>query len=249
MQYRGDDTKRFRRIPNALFDIYVTTLREEHAMTYAKVDNPDPERNEMQELWREKLKEKKGVHQTLFNLSIDRIAILDAIAAEIYAENPHNPPRELSSKYIGRQAAVDFLIDQWLDRATEQQTNLMMEMFDRRLQNSEFFRREATWRRCLNPRKGTKREITKPAPPWSGNLDFFSKKDESSNTIFRMISDSSPIEHEKWFPGYVEGSEFPAESEDDANQWLHYKCIEAGTHDDPLYCDLGPTAIKAKPKD
>lgn len=209
-------------------------------MPYEKVENPDPDRSEMQQLWRDRIRERKGSHQIITNLTVDRIAILDVIAAELYRKHPHNPPRDLSGKFIGRQAAVEALIDMWFESCDDTQLNLVVEMMDKRKANSEFFRREATWRRCMNPKKGTKNEIFKPEPPWSGGENVI-------NTLtrrFKMVSDSAPMDFDRWFPGYIEGTVFEASDEQDASDWLKMMCVAAGTHIDPFYSDLGPAAIE-----
>lgn len=213
-------------------------------MTYEKTDHPQQDRTLIQKKWRRGIERDRGKHQTVFNLSEDRIAALDAIAAKLYEENPHNPPRELSSTQVGRQAALDHLIDQWFKECTESEGDLVIEMMDKRKQNSEFFRQEATWRRCINPRVGLKSEIKKPQPPWSGNLCFIDQDKMQGLKQFRMVSESAPMEHKRWFDSYIEGSVFLAKDREDADMWLRMMCVDAGTDQDPFYNDLGPVAVE-----
>ncbi|GAL23012.1 hypothetical protein JCM19235_1313 [Vibrio maritimus] len=212
-------------------------------MPYDKSYAPEPDRTEIQRKWRDKKREFRSKHQVVFNLNEMEIAIIDAIASQLYEDFPHNPPREVANKHVGRQAAIERLIHNWYGKCSDEEEGLVMEMCDRRLANGEFFRKEATWRRCKNPKRGLDKEIEKPVTPWKRNPGPMETAD-----LFRMVSETAPMNSKRWFENYIEGSVFAAKDIDDANEWIQEQCRVWGTDTDPFYDDLGPTAVPYNPQ-
>lgn len=59
---------------------------------------------------------------------------------------------------------------------------------------------------------------------------------------FKMTAECGPKNAGQWFPAFNEGSEFEAENQDVAQDWLNRQCTLAGTDSDPRYDDHGPYA-------
>ena len=89
-------------------------------------------------------KQQVDVHQALFNLSEQHIALLDCIAIAIYQLAPHCPPSAISHIYPGRQAAIEYLLNSWLaqDPILSKQLDPIIQQ---RKEMSAFWRSEASW--------------------------------------------------------------------------------------------------------
>lgn len=58
-----------------------------------------------------------------------------------------------------------------------------------------------------------------------------------------MTAESAPKNADRWFPEFVEGSEFEADDLEEAYAYLDSKCREGGTDTDPNYNFYAPVAV------
>lgn len=95
-------------------------------------------------------------------LSEADMAVLDAIAIELYEKHPHDPRRGLVSEvFPGRPAAIRWLIADYTKKHGKPKARPGLARRARE-RLARFWQREACWRRTRDPDTSA----TPPPPPW-----------------------------------------------------------------------------------
>lgn len=134
---------------------------------------PQPTKEE-QRNWRFGARESRA-QRACITVHLDRLdaATLDAIAIQLYLENPHDPyKRRLSNVRPSRPEAIRYLLSQWrgargvdvgaqLNKSTGPLINALQLLMRIRRKLALFWRHETSWRQT-----GLKTNAEPPRPPW-----------------------------------------------------------------------------------
>lgn len=100
------------------------------------------------------------------HLGARECAVLDAIAIELYEQNPHDPINgDESEVFPGRAAAIRFLCESYESQLPKRRVQSLGRLAALREQLSQFWVREASWRRTTR-KSLVKWDTSPPAPPW-----------------------------------------------------------------------------------
>ena len=121
-------------------------------------------RTERQQRWRQS----SGRVQLNLSLEPEILAILDAIAIDLYEKNPHQPPDRLSQTVPNRAEAVRELARRYAVAREQRNRPIPGDMLIKmREALGRFWKKEAVWRRNkTGVASATGKAKKAPKPPW-----------------------------------------------------------------------------------
>jgi len=100
------------------------------------------------------------------HLGASECAILDAIAIEIYEASPHDPSNgQIAEVFPGRAEAIRFLCRRYSKEGSHRGARWLKKLTTLRAELSEFWVREASWRRTTAKSLENAKGSDVPGPP------------------------------------------------------------------------------------